>query len=66
MLENKVASQSLAQPVSSGLKLIREMAQWRLDNLRWDRNVNQEVQKIFLPKASSTINVTPGLKNSHP
>jgi tetratricopeptide (TPR) repeat protein len=65
-LKINAASQTLAQPVSSGLKLIREMAQWRLDNLRWDRNVNQEVQKIFLPKASSTINVTPGLKNSHP
>jgi tetratricopeptide (TPR) repeat protein len=65
-LKINAASQTLAQPVSSGLKLIREMAQWRLDNLRWDRNVNQEVQKIFIPKASSTINVTPGLKNSPP
>ena len=66
MLENKVASQSLAQPVSSGLKLIREMAQWRLNNLRWDQNVNQEVQKIFLPNASSTTNRISGLKNSIP
>ena len=66
MLENKVASQSLAQPVSSGLNLIREMAQWRLNNLRWDQNVNKEVQKIFLPNASSTTNRISGVKNSIP
>jgi len=48
------------------LKLIREMAQWRLNNLRWDQNVNQEVQKIFLPNASSTTNRISGLKSSIP
>lgn len=64
--ENKATSQTPAQPVSSGLNLIREMAQWRLDNLRWDRNVNQEVQKIFLPKASLTTNRTSGLKITTP
>jgi tetratricopeptide (TPR) repeat protein len=64
--ENKATSQTPAQPVSSGLNLIREMAQWRLDNLRWDRNVNQEVQKIFLPKASPPTNRTSGLKITTP
>ena len=65
-LAKKTTSQTSAQPVSSGLNLIREMAQWRLDNLHRDRNVNQEVQKIFLPKAFSTTNPTSELKNSPP
>ena len=66
VLGKKNTPLSPAQPVSPGLNLIREMALWRLNNLRWDQNVNQEVQKIFLPNASSTNNRISGPKNSTP
>jgi tetratricopeptide (TPR) repeat protein len=62
----KVATPSPAQPVSPGLNLIREMALWRLNNLRWDQKVNQEVQKIFLPNTSSTNNRISEPQNSTP
>jgi hypothetical protein len=62
----KVATPSPAQPVSPGLNLIREMALWRLNNLRWDQKVNQEVQKVFLPNISSTNNRISEPKNSPP
>lgn len=65
-LRKKVVSPSPTQPVSPGLNLIREMALWRLNNLRWDQKVNQEVQKIFLPNASSTNNRVSEPKNSTP
>ena len=62
----KVAAQSPTEPVSAGLNLIREMALWRLNNLRWDQNVNQEVQKIFLPNTSSTNSGISGPRNPTP
>jgi hypothetical protein len=62
----KVAAPSPTEPVSAGLNLIREMALWRLNNLRWDQNVNQEVQKIFLPNTSSTNSGISGPRNPTP
>ena len=57
-----------AQPAITppGLKLIREMAQWRLNNLRWDQNVHQEMQKLFVPNAASTNSSVSSLKSSTP
>lgn len=62
----KVAAPSPTEPVSAGLNLIREMALWRLNNLRWDQNVNQEVQKIFLPNTSPTNSGISGPRNPTP
>jgi hypothetical protein len=42
------------------------MAQWRLNNLRWDQNVHQEMQKLFVPNAASTNSSVSSLKSSTP
>lgn len=39
--------------ISPGLKLIREMAAWRLGNLRWDQGVNKQVRNLFLGAGSN-------------
>jgi len=52
----KKPSAEPAQPaaISPGLKLIREMAQWRFDNLNRERSLQQDLQKLFVPNVSST------------
>ena len=62
----KTVAPSPTEPVSAGLNLIREMALWRLNNLRWDQNVNQEVQKIFLPNTSTTNSTISRPRNPTP
>ena len=51
---------------SPGVKLLREMAQWRLNNLHWDQKTHQEMQKLFVPNASSTNSSISSLKSTTP
>lgn len=44
---------------SPGLKLIREMAAWRLQNLQWDQGVNRELRNLSM-RALSTPDPLPG------
>ena len=51
---------------SPGVKLLREMAQWRLNNLHWDQKTHQEMQKLFVPNASSTNSSVSSSKSTTP
>lgn len=68
-MPTKIEAPAQSQPVAvppPGLKLIREMAQWRLDNLLWDQNTHREIQRLFLPNATSTNSNLSSLKGSTP
>jgi len=43
---------------SPGLKLIREMASWRLNNLQWDQNIDQQVRNLSM-RATASGQATP-------
>lgn len=57
---------------SPSLKLIRDMAQWRLNNLQWDQGVQKEVRNLSLkrgagkPAAEITTMSTNGIPGGKP
>lgn len=72
------AARAQSPPVQPGLKLIREMAAWRLNNLRWDKSVDQKIRDLSLRRpeftktnlasasASVSTNQTAGAKATFP
>lgn len=57
----KASDPKSAEPApapSAGLKLIREMASWRLNNLQWDKNVDQQIRNLSM-RATSSGQTTP-------
>jgi tetratricopeptide (TPR) repeat protein len=42
--------------IPPSLKLLREMAQWRMNNLQWDQNVTKEIRNLSLKPGASSGN----------
>lgn len=61
---NKSSSQPKAPEIPPGLGLIREMAQWRLNNLDWDQNIQRETRRLFFSSSSATNQGASGATNA--
>ena len=42
--------------IPPSLKLLQEMAQWRMNNLQWDANVTKEIRNLSLKRGASSGN----------